>query len=88
MKDINPEEINAHMIDKLFDRIIATPVSDTEMDLVFVYNGGNTISRKYSREHAQSVGGHSGDTFKEKMEITSENGKGTTVTIRMPHVVL
>lgn len=26
--------------------------------------------------------------IKGKMEITSENGKGTTVTIRMPHVVL
>ena len=76
MKDINPEEINAHMIDKLFDRIIATPVSDTEMDLVFVYNGGNTISRKYSREHAQSVGGHSGNTFKKMIEAQERQMSG------------
>lgn len=76
MKNISPEEVNSRMIDRLFDRIIATPVSDTEMELIFVCNDKNTIYSKYEHEKAQSVGGHSGYTFKKMIEAQERQMSG------------
>ena len=76
MKNIEFTEVNATMIDKLFDKIIAKPVSETEMELTFVLNDGTTSYSSYYSKQAQSVGGHSGYTFKKMIEAQERQMSG------------
>lgn len=47
MKNIDFTEINRIMIDRLFEKIIATPIDENHMDLVFVLRNGDRYSSKY-----------------------------------------
>lgn len=76
MQNIEFSEVNAAMIDKLFDKIIAKPVSDTEMELTFVLNDGTTAYSKYYSKQIQSLGGHSGNTFKKMIEAQERQMSG------------
>ena len=76
MKNIEFTEVNATMIDKLFDKIVAKPVSETEMELTFVLNDGTTVCSNYRSKQAQSVGGHSGNTFKKMIEAQERQMSG------------
>ena len=76
MENIEFTEINATMIDKLFDKIIAKPISDTEMELTFVLNDGTTSYSNYNSKQVQSVGGHSGNTLKKMIEAQERQMSG------------
>lgn len=76
MENIEFTEINATMIDKLFDKIIAKPISDTEMELTFVLNDGTTSYSNYNSKQVQSVGGHSGNTLKKMIEAQERQMAG------------
>lgn len=47
IKNVTPSDLNRRMIDKLFEKIIARPISKTQMELTFVLRNGETESAFY-----------------------------------------
>lgn len=61
MKNIGIEEINRKMIDRLFDKIIAKPIDETHMELIFVLKNGEGYSAAYPPNDIPSIMRYSGN---------------------------
>ena len=60
MKNISRNELNHNMIDKLFDKIIATPVDKYHMNLEFILNDGSSCKSDYKSSSGPDELLHSG----------------------------
>ena len=64
MQNISYTEVNAKMIDKLFDKIIAKPISENHMELFFVLKNGDCCSTQYPAKKDKNIVWESGNMVK------------------------
>lgn len=55
MKNIKYSEVNKRMIDSLFDKIIAKPISENHMELIFVLKDGDYYSTQYPAKDKDNI---------------------------------
>ena len=76
MKNISRNELNHNMIDKLFDKIIATPVDKYHMNLEFILNDGSSCKSDYKSSSGPDELWHSGYMVKKMIEEQEKQMSG------------
>lgn len=55
MRNIEFTEVNSRMIDNLFDKIIAKPIAEKHMELIFVLKNGDCCSTQYPAKKGEPI---------------------------------